>query len=87
MHQKGIVHLRLEPSHVVFEENGYCHLIGFRCSMDLNENETNQYFKMNDVNEYTAPELVMRIPPTFVTDYFSLGLILYELMTRKVDHE
>mgnify|MGYP001594656083 CR=1 FL=1 len=43
LHQDGRIHLRLDPSHVIFEENGYCHLIGFRCTMEINEKYSKFY--------------------------------------------
>ena len=32
---------------------------------------------------YTAPEIIMRQQPTSASDYYSLGLILYEMMVGK----
>lgn len=33
---------------------------------------------------YSAPEVICRMNHSFVSDYFALGVIAYELMTGKV---
>lgn len=47
-------------------------------------NSEDSFINSNDFTAYTAPEIVSRERISFATDYYSFGLILYEIITRKL---
>lgn len=48
--------------------------------------QTHYNFDVYDFNAYTAPEILLREQPQPYSDYYSLGLILYQIIVGKVPY-
>ena len=82
-HQKKIVHLDLKPSNLMIDQNGQIKIIDFGIAMPIH-NQKGSPFALGTAY-YMAPEQ-FEFDRTFSpeTDIYSLGIILWELLTGKV---
>ena len=79
IHKQGIIHRDIKPENLIFDKEGYLNIIDFGIAKDVS-------FSGGFCNEisgtlnYTAPEIKKGKKHTFNVDYYSLGIIIYELM-------
>ena len=74
----NILHRDIKPENFVFDKKGYLNLTDFGISKKV---KNNQLIKdSSGTLEYLAPEVLLKENQTFCTDYFSLGIIIYELI-------
>lgn len=63
---------------------GYPRIIGFMDSYTIGDSVSN--IIRNDLfTEYLAPEVLLRQAPGIEADFYSLGMIMYEMMVGKVN--
>lgn len=86
-HQNLVVHRDLKPSNILVTENGEPKLLDFGIAKLLNPNwslDTNDatatMFRMM-TPDYASPEQLRGHPITTSSDVYSLGVVLYELLT------
>ena len=86
-HQNLVIHRDLKPSNILVASDGTPRLLDFGIAKLLNPemaSETLQptatHLRMMTV-DYASPEQVQGEPVTFATDTYSLGVILFELLT------
>ncbi len=86
IHAKGIVHRDIKPENVLFSGEGYLKIADFGISFtsDLTR-VTNNGSLVGTIN-YMAPEYVKRGVFDERSDLFSLGVLLYELLTHKMPY-
>ncbi|MGB7924210.1 MAG: protein kinase [Pyrinomonadaceae bacterium] len=86
-HQHGIIHRDIKPSNILINTAGMPKLFDFGIAKLLNaeiasdtQPQTATAMRMMTV-EYASPEQVQGLPVTALSDVYSLGVLLYELLT------
>ncbi len=87
-HRRGVVHRDLKPDNILFDEDGNAYLADFGIAKDLREAARSAEDR-EDTNEgaltgspfYLAPEQAQNKPVTPQTDLYSLGIVMYEMLT------
>ncbi len=85
IHEKKIVHNDLKPENIIYLRNGKIKIIDFGISK-FND-EPNNYNKLVGTPKYLAPEIVKFKISNFKSDIYSLGVILYELITTVAPYD
>lgn len=81
LHSKAIVYQDLKPENVLLKKNGYVKLADFGASKYLSQ--TKKYNKYVGTPSYIAPEVLMKKPYDKDVDWWSMGILMYELLFNK----
>ena len=82
-HKKKIIHRDLKPENLVFDSKGYLKLTDFGIAYELLEEGEDNHDYTSGTPGYMAPEVMLGKGHAFAADYFALGVIACECMTRK----
>lgn len=77
LNMRGIVHRDLKPENIMFDCDGYPYIIDFGIA---NLYKSNVCRETSGTPGYMAPEVLKGLPHDCCADYFSFGIILYELL-------
>ncbi|MCB0013455.1 MAG: protein kinase, partial [Anaerolineales bacterium] len=81
-HRQGVVHRDLKPGNILLDEQGNAYLSDFGIAKDIVlEGEMSQTGGLHGAPAYAAPEQLLSGPISPQTDVYSLGIIVYELLT------
>ncbi|KAI8342387.1 kinase-like domain-containing protein [Chlamydoabsidia padenii] len=80
LHDVDVVYRDLKPENILIDYNGHIALCDFGlCKLNMKENERTNTFC--GTPEYLAPELLLGQGYSKVVDWWTLGVLLYEMMT------
>jgi len=79
IHKRYIVHLDVKPQNILLAQDGSCRLADFGLSRKIMPGETVQ--EICGTPEYTAPEILNYNPITTAADLWSLGAVLYVMLS------
>ncbi|XP_030647980.1 ribosomal protein S6 kinase alpha-1 isoform X2 [Chanos chanos] len=80
LHGLGIIYRDLKPENILLDEDGHIKLTDFGLSKESVDHENKAYSFCGTV-EYMAPEVVNRRGHTHSADWWSYGVLMYEMLT------
>jgi len=83
-HQLGIVHRDLKPNNVMIDKEGNAHIMDFGIARSLETEGVTEAGVMIGTPEYMSPEQVEGEEVDQRSDIYSLGVMLYEMLTGQV---
>jgi len=88
IHGQDIAHLDVKPANILVDSRDICKLGDFGCSQIVDDGDENlpaspTYSYLTGTFAYRAPELLKGETPSPKADIYSLGICLWQLLTRE----
>jgi serine/threonine protein kinase len=81
-HRNGLIHRDIKPGNIMFTVEGDVRIVDFGVAQ-MAGNEEAQVKGLVGSPSYMAPEQMRHAPASVQTDLYSLGVVMYELLTGK----
>ncbi|KAK7907826.1 hypothetical protein WMY93_016438 [Mugilogobius chulae] len=78
LHKKNIMYRDLKPENLMMDLKGYIKLVDFGFAKELNRGDKTYSFV--GTPEYMAPEIIQNQGHDFAVDFWSLGILIFELL-------
>lgn len=86
-HLKGVVHRDLKPQNIMIDKQGNVRIMDFGIARSVQSKRITGEGVMIGTPDYMSPEQVDGKEVDYRTDIYSLGIILYEMVTGRVPFE
>ncbi len=83
-HARHIVHRDVKPQNVLIDEEGSAKVTDFGIARTLDEEGLTADGRVLGTTDYVSPEQALGQPVTGQSDLYSLGVVLYEMLTGEV---
>ena len=84
IHSKRIIHRDLKPENIIFDDKGYAYITDFGIAWSRDEVHEGDF---SGTPCYMAPESLFGLDQDFYVDFYSLGVIGYEIIMGKTPYE
>lgn len=86
LHKNNIIHRDLKPENVLLGEDGHIVLADFGLSK-IFENKSELAYTQCGTEEYFAPEVLKGGGQSYTLDWWTLGILIYELVTGRTPYK
>jgi serine/threonine-protein kinase len=83
-HARHIVHRDVKPQNVLIDEEGSAKVTDFGIARTMEEDGLTSDGRVIGTTDYVSPEQALGRPVTGQSDLYSLGIVLYEMLTGEV---
>jgi len=83
-HERGIVHRDVKPQNVLVDEEGSAKVTDFGIARTLDQQGLTADGRVLGTTDYVSPEQALGHPVTGQSDLYSLGVVLFEMLTGEV---
>src|SRR5580693_10101266 len=83
-HARHIVHRDVKPQNVLIDDEGSAKVTDFGIARTLDEEGLTADGRVLGTTDYVSPEQALGRPVTGQSDLYSLGIVLYEMLTGEV---
>lgn len=83
-HEKGLIHKDIKPHNILITKNGMVKVADFGIAQAITSNTITFGDNVVGSVHYISPEQAKGQPVTPATDIYSLGCVLYEMLTGKI---
>ena len=84
IHSLGYIYRNLIPQNLIFDKKGYIHINDMTL---IREKSNTNYLITSGHAGYMAPEIILRNNYGIESDFYSLGVILYEIMFNRLPYK
>jgi eukaryotic-like serine/threonine-protein kinase len=86
-HDAYIIHRDIKPQNIMIQDNGMVKITDFGIAMAMNSTQLTQTNSVMGSVHYLPPEQASGKAPTLQSDIYSMGILMYELLTGNLPYK